>query len=144
MREYKVTKWNGEDLMPLADQWARECGIDDYAPDVALSDSRAMSEGENSDVFVLVTPEGRVVGGMGIGVQDMFYTRDFYSGVRYWYIEPGYRSMALKLIAKARRWSIEKGCTKLMLCSNRLCSPSDKFLKALQFKEYETVYIRNV
>jgi hypothetical protein len=52
--------------------------------------------------------------------------------------------MAFKLMARARRWSLEKGCKKMMVCSNRLCDASDEFYKSIQFAEYETVYIRDL
>ena len=144
MQEYKVAIWNGEDLMPLAKEWAKDCRIEDFAPEVALKDMLDMRERGDSEVFVLLGPEGEVVGGMGITILDMFYTEDFYSAVRYWYIRPEHRAMALKLLSQARRWSIEKGCTKLMVCSNRLCDPSDGFYKAYHFTEYETVYVRDL
>jgi hypothetical protein len=144
MLEYEVTIWDGEDLMPLADQWAKDSRIDDFAPHVAERDMREMHERGDSEIFVLKDPEKNVVGAMGITILDMFYTEDFYSAVRYWYVLKEHRAMAFKLMAKARRWSLEKRCTKMMVCSNRLCDPSDKFYKTLQFTEYETVFIRDL
>ena len=142
--EYKVVEWSGEPgLMVLAQEWADECGIEDYSPDAALNDILDMRQRGDCKLFALMLGE-EIVGGLGITILDMFWSDDCYSAVRYCYVKPLHRPAALKLIAKARKWSMYMRCPKMLFCSNTLCKPTDKFLKALQFKEFETVYIRDI
>jgi len=132
--------WDGQtDLRPLAEQWAKECP-GDYDIEQGMRDLTDLSESLNSDVFV-IKREGIVVGAMGITVLDMFFTKDSYSAVRYWYIFSEFRYMAKDLVKFARKWSKDMACTKMLICSNRLSLPCDDFYLAMGFREYETVYI---
>ena len=142
--------WDGQtDLRPLAEAWASECkGEIDI--EQGIRDLTCLKESDNSDVFVLrhiFTPERdgcvghHVVGAMGITILDMFFTKDTYSAVRYWYVLPKYRSKAQSLISYACQWSKEMACTKMMICENKLSVPCADFYKAMGFEEFETVYI---
>ena len=132
--------WNGQtDLRPLAEAWAKECGVD---ADI----EQGMRDLLNLPaVFVLNIDmdDGtkRLVGAMGIAILDMFFTQDTYSAVRYWYVLPKYRSKAQSLISYACQWSKEMACTKMMICENKLSVPCADFYKAMGFEEFETVYI---
>ena len=132
--------WDGQtDLRPLAEAWSKECNLD-LDIEQGMRDLTDLSESTNSDVFVMKNGD-EIVGAMGITVLDMFFTKDCYSAVRYWYILPKWRSYANHLVAYAQKWSREMACTKIMLCSNKLSLPCDDFYKAMGFKEFETVYI---
>ena len=142
--------WDGQtDLRPLAEAWASECeGEIDI--EQGMRDLTSLKECVNSDVFVMKNsippnaselPQDKVVGAMGITVLDMFFTKDCYSAVRYWYILPDYRYFAKDLIHLARGWSKEMACTKMMICENKLSVPCADFYKAMGFEEFETVYI---
>jgi len=145
MLEYEVKKWDGKlDLMPLARQMAEESKIIDFAPEVAIEDMKSLHERGDSDLFVMFDPKGEVVGGMGIVMLDMFWTKDFYAAIRYWYVKPEHRAVALTLVGTARKWAIEKRCPVLLAASSELCVPSEKYLEALQFTKFETIYARNV
>ena len=135
--------WNGQtDLRSLAEAWAEECS-GDYDIEQGMRDLTSLRECVNSDVFVL-KHEGEIVGAMGIQILDMFFTKEAYSAVRYWYILPSYRYIAKDLIRYAQNWSREMACTKMMICANRLCHPADEFYLAMGFREFETVYIGDV
>jgi hypothetical protein len=132
--------WDGKtDLRPLAESWLKECP-GDYDVEKGLKDLHDMMELPNSDVFVFIV-DSNVVGAMGITVLDMFFSKESYSAVRYWYILPEYRCSATSLIAFAERWSKKMGCTKMMICSNKLSLPCDDFYKKIGYREFETVYI---
>jgi hypothetical protein len=136
--------WDGQtDLRPLAESWLDECP-GDYDIEKGLRDLQDMNELSNSDVFILkndIVVDGIIYGAMGITVLDMFFTKEIYSAVRYWYILPNYRYLAPELIAFAEKWSKEMGCTKMMICSNKLSLPCDDFYKKIGYREFETVYI---
>lgn len=133
--------WNGQtDLRPLAEEWATEWQ-GDYDIEQGIRDLTFLSEGEHSDVIVLINSNLKVVGAMGIQVLDMFFTKESYSAVRYWYILPEYRSIAKSLVNYARKWSQEMACEKMMICENKLSVPCADFYKAMGFREFETVYI---
>ncbi len=135
--------WNGQtDLRPLAEAWAEEWQ-GEYDIEQGMRDLTSISEGEYSGVLVLYELAGRdkVVGAMGIQVMNMFFTKDSYSAVRYWYILPEFRYMAKDFVSFARRWSQNMGCAKMMICDNRLSVSCSSFLKAVGFEEFETVYI---
>lgn len=142
--------WNGQsDLRPLAEAWAKEIG-GDFDIEQGMRDLTSMRVCVNSDVLVLnVTSnweenERKIVGAMGIQILDMFFTKDAYSAVRYWYILPEYRYEAKSLINFARKWSKEMACTKMMVCENKLSVPCGDFYKAMGFEEFETIYIGDV
>lgn len=138
--------WNGQtDLRPLAEEWAKEWS-GEYDVEQGMRDLTSMGECVNSDVLVDIVltgevPEKTVVGAMGIQILDMFFTKDAYSAVRYWYILPNYRFEAKNFINYARKWSQKMACTKMMVCENKLSVPCGNFYKAMGFKEFETVYI---
>ena len=135
--------WDGQtDLRPLAEAWAKEC-TGDYDIEQGMRDLTSLRECVNSDVLVL-KEQGEVVGAMGIQILDMFFTKDCYSAVRYWFILPEFRFMAQRLIAYAQKWSREIACAKMMICSNKLSLPCDDFYKSMGFEEFETVYIGDV
>ena len=135
--------WNGTtDLRPLAEAWAKE--VTDIADiEEGMRDLTCMKEGEYSDVFVL-KHEDKVVGAMGIIVLDLFFSKEFHSAARYWYILPKYRSLARELVNYAKKWSREKGCSKIMLGSNERTPGNDtidKFYETIGFKKHETIYV---
>ena len=135
--------WNGTtDLRPLAESWAKE--VTDIADiEEGMRDLTCMKEGEYSDVFVL-KHEDKIVGLMGIVVLDLFFSKEFHSAARYWYILPKYRSLARELVNYAKKWSREKGCSKIMLGSNERTPDNytiDKFYEAIGFKKHETIYV---
>ena len=135
--------WDGQtDLRPLAEEWAKEWH-GEYDIEQGMRDLTSMRECVNSDVLVLYELAGRdnIVGAMGIQILDMFFTKDAYSAVRYWYILPEFRYMAKDFINFARRWSQNMACAKMMVCENKLSVPCGDFYKAMGFKEFETVYI---
>ena len=137
--------WDGQsDLRPLAESWAKEWS-GEYDIEQGMRDLTSMRECVNSDVITLSTFGSdiptQVVGAMGIQILDMFFTKDAYSAVRYWYILPDFRYMAKDLINFARKWSQGMACTKMMVCSNKLSVPCDGFYKAIGFREFETVWI---
>jgi GNAT superfamily N-acetyltransferase len=140
----EITEYNGENITPLAKAWVSECSLGEFDLPTAVNDIVAMHEGRNSEVFILKY-NGRIVGGLGIGILDMFFTKDSWSAVRYWYIEPDYRFLARQLINRAEKWSLDKGCTKIMVCSNRMCHPGenapDEFYLKMGFRQFETVYV---
>ena len=141
--------WNGQtDLRPLAEAWAKEWS-GEYDIEQGMRDLTCLSESTNSDVFVDVilsgvVPEKKIVGAMGITVLDMFFTKDCYSAVRYWYLLPDFRSEARNFVRYARKWSREMACEKMMICENKLSVPCAGFYKAMGFEEFETVYIGDV
>jgi hypothetical protein len=132
--------WDGQtDLRPLAESWLKECP-GDYDIEKGLDDLCDLSGMANSELFILID-EKHPVGAMGITILDMFFTKESYSAVRYWYILPNFRYRAPELIAFAETWSKEMGCTKMMICSNKLSLPCDDFYKKIGYREFETVYI---
>ena len=132
--------WNGQtDLRPLAEEWAKEWS-GEYDIEQGMRDLTSMRECVNSDVFVL-SHDGVTGGAMGIQILDMFFTKDAYSAVRYWYVLPDFRSLASQLIIYACKWSRDMACTKMMICENKLSIPCGDFYKAMGFEEFETVYI---
>lgn len=136
--------WDGQtDLRPLAEAWSKE--ITDFTDiDKGMNDLIEMREGLNSDVFVLKY-EGKVVGAMGIIILDLFFSNEFHSAARYWYILPDYRFLARELVNYAKDWSRKMGCHKIMLGSNERGIPPnktiDKFYELTGFKKHETIYI---
>jgi GNAT superfamily N-acetyltransferase len=123
----------------LAVKWAAE--VDNgYDIDKGLADLTELANRGDGEVFIL-TNGGRLVGALGITILDMFFTFDFYSAVRYWYVEPKSRYLARSLIAAAKKWSKENGCAKMLVCSNKLSLPADDFYEAIGFEEFERVYI---
>lgn len=136
--------WDGQtDLRHLAEAWAEEI-TDTCDIEKGMQDLISMKEDANSDVFVLKY-KGKIVGAMGIIVLDMFFSNDFQSAARYWYILPGYRFLARKLVNYAKDWSRKKGCHKIMLGSNERGIPPNKtigkFYEAIGFKKHETIYV---
>ena len=136
-----IELWDGQtDLRPLAEAWSSECSLD-LDIEQGMRDLTDLKESDNSDVFVLKNGDD-IVGAMGITVLDMFFTKDCYSAVRYWYILPKYRSQARSfLMNSAQLWSRKMACTKMMICENKLSVPCADFYKAMGFEEFETVYI---
>jgi hypothetical protein len=138
--------WNGQsDLRPLAEEWAKEI-VDECDIDKGMKDLVDMKEGPESDVFVL-RHEDEVVGAMGIQVLNMFFTKEDYSAVRYWYILPKCRYMATCLVNYAKKWSVIHGCTKILMGSNKngtQDSPTsktiDKFYEALGMQVHDIIY----
>ena len=132
--------WDGQtDLRHLVEAWSKEwqgeCDIEQ-----GMRDLTYLKETDNAEVFVMKTGD-EIVGALGITVLDIFFTKDCYSAVRYWYVLPQWRSHAMHLVRHASKWSKEMACEKIMLCSNKLSLPCDDFYKAMGFREYETVYI---
>jgi hypothetical protein len=125
--------WNGQsDLRHLIEAWAEEWqGESDVEQGI-----RDLTSMEDSEVFVLLDKDS-IVGAMGIQVMDMFFVKDNYSAVRYWYILKGFRSLARDLVNYARKWSNEMACTRIMMCSNKLSLPCGDFYKAMGFKEFK-------
>lgn len=138
--------WDGQsDLRHLAEAWAEEWQ-GEFDIEQGLRDLTSMRECVNSDILIdtVITgkiPTKTIVGAMGIQVLDMFFTKDAYSAVRYWYYLPNYRSYAREMINYAHKWSTKMNCTKMMICDNRLSVSCSGFLKAMKFTEFETVYI---
>jgi hypothetical protein len=124
--------WDGQtDLRPLAEAWAAETGIDADI-DCGMEDLQLMLKSPDSDVLVLGEPYAGnprrwLMGAMGIAVQKVFHTTETYSAVRYWYVLPEFRFLAKGLVDAGKKWSREKGCVKMMICSNKLTCPSDDF-----------------
>ena len=134
-----ISIWNGQsDLRPLAEAWAKEINID-ADMDCAVEDLNSMLNDQDSDVIVL-TDDGKVVGGMGITVQNISHTRELHSAVRYWYILPRWRTWAKGLVGYAQQWSRDKGCKRMMICESKYV-PCGDFYKRMGFKVHETVYI---
>lgn len=132
--------WDGQtDLRPLAEAWAKEIGIDADI-DCAMEDLRIMYESPDSDVLLLYTNE-RLVGAIGITIQNISHTRELHSAERYIYVLPEYRAFAKSLIEAAKEWSRQRGCVKMMIGESTLSAPCGKFYEALGFRVYETIYI---
>ena len=132
--------WDGQsDLRPLAESWAEEWQ-GEYDIEQGMRDLTCLKEGENSEVFVLIDDDN-IVGAMGIIILDMFFTKDDYSAVRYWFILPEYRYLAKGLINFARKWSSDNACKKIMVCENESSVSCAEFYKIMGFKKFETVYI---
>lgn len=132
--------WNGQtDLRPLAESWAKEWS-GEYDIEQGMCDLTCLRESADSDVLIMYDGVS-IVGAMGIQVLDMFFTKDAYSAVRYWYVLPEFKSKAKDLINYARKWSRDMVCTKMMICENKLSVPCANFYKSMGFREFETVYI---
>lgn len=135
--------WNGQiDLRYLAEEWAKEWS-GDYDIEQGMRDLLDLRESVNSDVFILRDGVD-IVGAMGIQILDMFFTKDCYSAVRYWYVLPEFRSKAKDLINYARQWSKEMACEKMMIGENKLSVPCKDFYKSMGFTEYETIFIGDI
>ena len=139
-----MTTWDGkpEDMEDLAEAWANEVGVE-YDLPTAMFDLQEMAKGELSDVLVL-PHDGKIVGAMGIQVDDMFFTKDVYSSVRYVYILPKYRGLAKYLVIAGKNWARKHGCKKILVCSSGLSKASDDFWKLMDFDYFETVYVGDV
>lgn len=132
--------WDGQtDLIPLAEAWVKECDIDIDMNCVA-EDLDLMLRSPNADVIVM-SEGSRVVGAMGITIQNISHTKELHSAERYWYILPKWRAWAKELVNYAKQWSREKGCVKMMIGSSKLSLSCGDFYKAMGFEEYETIYI---
>lgn len=139
-----IESWNGkpDDMEDLAEAWAKEIGAE-YDLPKAVCDLRDMAKGDMSDVLVLVRDK-KPVGAMGIQVIDMFFTKETYAAVRYWYILPKYRSLAKTFVNAGKNWARKHDCKKLLVCSSGLSKASDDFWKLMDFRYFETVYVGDV
>ena len=135
-----IELWDGQtDLRPLAEAWVAECVSGDYDIDKGMRDLQNLFKCEDSDVFVLKSYQ--VIGAMGIQIVDTPYEDVKYSAVRYWYVLPEFRFMAKMLVDYARKWSLDKGCSKILMSNSTRTIDASAFYKAIGLREHETIFI---
>src|SRR4030042_822363 len=117
-----IDKWNGEDVIALCEKWLEESG---HEHDRQAILEEAGSIKKNGEVFLLKDEE-KIKGILGVSILKMFFTRDNWSVVRYWYVEPDQRFMARALLIHAMSWSKQMGCKKMMVAAKRLSGWSDE------------------
>lgn len=131
-----IEVWNGQtDLQPLVESWSSEQQID---VEQCMRDLTSLRECVNSDVIVLNVNDP--VGLMGIQTVDMFFTKECYSNVPYWYVLDKYRFLIREMVDFARRWSKQMACEKILVCFNKFSVPAIE----MGLEKFETVYIGNV
>ena len=143
--EYKVVEWSGEPgLMVLADDMATECGIEDFSPGAFMEEALYAQRRMDNGIFVMII-DGEVVGGIIMSMISPAWTRDYYASARFMYIRPEHGGAIYHLISAMRKWSLEKRCTVIQVCSNVRCRKDiGPFLKKKKFKKEEIVYTRDV
>jgi len=139
-------------LGSLTQSWLLEVNGDfniDIDVNVHLQDLQRMIHADDSDVLVLLTESGAIVGYMGI---HWFYNpigRGKVANEHYWYVHPDHRGIgSMRLMNAAMNWAQEKGCTHFTANASRLASGLHDQVCAIYEKmgmtQFETMYICEV
>ena len=149
-----VTKaTNVEQVRHVVLEWGQECNTDAFGMttdmDSYLANMRDLIVGDDTELLLLISDKGRVVGYMGV---MMFFSpvgKQKWVAEHHLYIMADHRgSGALRLMIAAKDWAKEHGCTHLIMTASKLASDlHDKvcaFYKGVGMTHFETSYIQEI
>lgn len=151
MQVVKAT--NIDEFKHVAVEWKATCNasrfgleIDDTWFLTRLTDA---INRHGSEVFLLKTDEGKVVGYINIDLFDSPLGHQRCVVERNWYVMETYRGRgSIRLLTAAKDWAKEQGCTHLIMNASTLASDlHDKvceFYKRMDFKLFSTSYIQEI
>lgn len=151
--DIKVFTGDVEQLRPLVTIWQEEANTDDFGfnvdIDIILRHFKKLMEYEESDILVMESKAGRILGMMGVVVQPSMSDDSLILHEHIWYVVPEHRSsMSMKLMHLAEKVGIERGCKHFCMTASKMISNSHDVMCRLYsrtgFKLFETIFIKEL